>query len=372
MRVRSVALEVKRVEFPSLRELLIRLIVKYHDSGYQSGMSRDALIQFIFKKIEQLRESIINYDQKLISELTENASVSLEKSSDTLESLIRELKSKRRTSNEFFTIFDINRGKEVYYDERLQSVLGIHPENFQSSVLGEENPAQSIYYWDDVYHVLRHAMISYSVLAIPGLKWSSQRDHNLVRFRMNSAVSSKDSLRKLPYVTVEKRCYLVYNNESEKSDAPLYHYDEISIYPHMPLEYVTRVFVSKDGQSEYINAYCYLFNLYLIGLSPKYLLILDEGQHHDRNKAIAVSFQKNIKQATGLDVEFDDHKIADCFAKTIRKKIEDVINLWEHRKNSDKVKIRSDMQAVHGAKKLGLLPIPHLVKDMLYNMISLK
>lgn len=65
----------------------------------------------------------------------------------------------------------------------------------------------------------------------------------------------------------------------------------------------------------------------------------------------------------------DEQQVADCFAKTIRPKVESAFNRWDFRSSSGLIRINSDTEAVQYAKRLGLLPIPPLIKDLLFEMV---
>lgn len=359
----------ERVAFPLLRELLIGLIGKFHKLGYCGGMPLEDLTSHILSRAGYLKSSILNYREGRIDEVGKEAKCDLASSKDNLQAIIQRLKESWQSPNEFFTIFDITAGKEAFVDERISEVLGILPEEFKVASLDITNPSASIYFEEDVFHVLRFAMISYFILALPCFKWSSQSDHTLVRFRLSTRNSRLESIRKLPYISVEKRCYLIYDNVNHQIGMPQYHFDIISIYPHLPINYVTNTFVTNDNQGEYINSLTYMLNMFLIGIPPKFLLLLDERQRHDRNKSVANSLCKTIKQKTGKHIEIDEHQVADCFAKTIRSKVEEAFNTWDFRVLPNRLNITSDSESVLYSKKLGLLPIPPLVKDMLYQMV---
>ncbi|MBS0644996.1 MAG: hypothetical protein JSR97_00190 [Verrucomicrobia bacterium] len=359
----------EKVAFPLLRELLVGLIRKFHTLGYCGGVPLEELTNLILSQTEYLKISIFNYKEGGIDEVIKESKCDLSSSIDSLQAIIQRSKESWQSPNEFFLLFDIAKGKEAYIDEKINEVLGISPDEFKVASLDLHNPSSSIYYEEDVYHVLRFAMISYFILALPCFKWSSQSDHTLVRFRLKTNKSRIEAVQKLPYITVEKRCYLVYDNVNHRIGMPQYHFDIFSVYPHLPINYVTTTFVTKDNQGEYINSLAYVLNMVLIGIPPKYVLLLDERQRHDRNKMVAKSLCNAILHRTGKQIELDEHQVADCFAKTIRQRVEDAFNTWDFRSLRNRVIINSDTESVLYAKKLGLLPIPALVKDMLYEMV---
>jgi len=370
MTVKSIEQTKTRIAFPSLRETLMCLIKEVDARGFCPGMSLDELTDHIFKRMDRLRQTISTYAEGKMGEVLSAGKYLPALSEAGMAAVITNLKGRWHAPNEFFTIFDIAKGTEAYVDERVADILGLTAEEFRTTNLDIHHPAQSIYYEEDACHVLRFGLISYFMLSLPGLRCSAQWDHNLFRFRLSTNRSRIEAIRKLPYLTVERRCYLACEVGQGNKSIPAYHYDLWSVYPHLPVEYVTNTFITKDHQGEYMNAFAYLLNMYLIGISPKYILLLDERQLHDRNKSVANALCDKIKLKTGREIELDEHQVADCFAKTIRLKVEDAINAWNFRPKNNRISIGSDRESVRYAKKLGLLPIPLFVKNILYDMVA--
>lgn len=370
MNVKSIEQTKTRIAFPTLRETLMNLVKEVDAHGFCPGMKLDELTDHIFKRMDRLRQVISTYAGGKMGEVLSLGKYWPTLSDAGMAAVIANLKSRWQSPNEFFTIFDIAKGTEAYVDKRVADILGITAAQFKAATLDVAHPSQSIYYEEDACHLLRFGLISYFMLSLPSLRRSAQWDHNLFRFRLSTKSSCIDAIRKLPYITVERRCYLASDALQGSKSLPAYHYDLWSVYPHLPIEYVTNTFITKDHQGEYMNAFAYLLNMYLIGISPKYILLLDERQLHDRNKSVANSLSHKIKLKTGRYLELDEHQVADCFAKTIRLKVEEAINSWNFRPLHNRISIDSDRESVRYAKKLGLLPIPLFVKHMLYDMVA--
>lgn len=266
----------EKIGFPLIRELLGVLINKYYATGFCREVSQSEVTEFIFNGIENVKHSIFNYGERKIIDVIKEPKCELARSKDDLGAMIEKLKNRWRSPNEFFTIFDILAGTELYVDDHIKDVLGIEPEEFKSAELNLNDPSQSIYFVEDVYHVLRFGMISYFALLFPGFKWTSQSDHTLFRFRLNTSRSKLEAIRKLPYLAVEKRSFLIYDNVSREIGFPQYHFDLLSVYPHLQISTVTNTFVTKDAQGVFINSFTYALNVYLIDIPPKYILLLDE------------------------------------------------------------------------------------------------
>jgi hypothetical protein len=359
-----------KVHFPNTRGVIISLLENMWKNGYPLPRASNEVIEGCFKKLEHLRTLILDFPNKSIHPLFSDTQVFCEESRDTLESTIAELSTRRNSPNEFYTVYDILTNKEVYKDPSMRTILGTDEIEFHrvlkaATLVGEKNPDS-----DDLFHAIRHALIHYLLLSIPGFKWKACEDHHLLRIRLSSQHIIGKKAQHSQYFSLEKRSYMLFHSNGMNAGIPRYHLHAYTVYPDMEEEYIFNKFISDKNQSIYMNAFTYLFNLYLIGIPPKYVLLLDEKQIHDRNKTVALGIQNKIKIATGLHVFMDDHHVADCFAKSIRSKVEDAFNFWDKRKKDNKVRIQSDAQSIHFAKKLGILPIPAKVKEMMYGLIG--
>jgi hypothetical protein len=180
--------------------------------------------------------------------------------------------------------------------------------------------------------------------------------------------STLASYRAHEFVTLEKLCFL-FNEETPEGCRPSMHIDKWFIYDRSEFEQVRPSWISSIDRQGNLNAILYLFNAALINFPTQYLLYLHERSLADRNKAIAMRLNDAILRSTGIDASFDEQSVADCFAKTIRPRVEQTVNAWEFRKAGDLCSLESDAQAVQAARNLGLLPIPEKVLTFLYSGI---
>jgi hypothetical protein len=106
----------------------------------------------------------------------------------------------------------------------------------------------------------------------------------------------------------------------------------------------------------------------LIGLQPKYVMFMNERIETDRNKAIALNVSEKMQEHSGLKPDLMEKTVADCFSKSIRIRIAEALDTWEPA--LEKHIINADSDAVKGAYKLGLLPIPPMVEKLMYSSIT--
>jgi hypothetical protein len=151
---------------------------------------------------------------------------------------------------------------------------------------------------------------------------------------------------------------------------PSLHIDKWLIYDRSEFEQVRPTWISNFERQGHLNAVLYLFNAALIQFPVQYLVYLHERSMADRNKAIAARLNDQIARYAGIESTLEEQSIADCFAKTIRPRMEQTLNAWEFRKPTDLCALESDAQAVQAARTLGLLPIPESILKIIYSGVT--
>lgn len=288
-------------------------------------------------------------------------------SSYLLEDVISSINHASIHSNEFCSVFDIAAGEHVYVSPHIKDVLGIDPSYFNLSSFLGVNPDVSLYHEDDIMHILRFATCAYQILSIPGLEFKSMRDFHQARFRVNVSNSSIAEIRALGHVMLEKRTYWINPKKEDIQERNMLLFYRWSVYHSSNFDGIEHLFVSDLVRAPFMQDFWYLFHAYLLGISPKFILMLDARRNYDRNKAIALYMNEQIEKHTGIKSCLDEGQVADCFAKTIRPKIAEAITIWEKREKD--LVISSDQEAVSYAKRLGLLPIPKRVLEMMYSNV---
>ena len=170
-------------------------------------------------------------------------------------------------------------------------------------------------------------------------------------------------------ITLEKRCFPLFGLDDAGQPKQIYHFDQWSVLDALDFDYVKPRWITSPEQSVKMNALFYLFNAYLLDISPKHIAMLNEKLSADRNKAIANSFNAKIESGAGIKANYDEVQIGNSFSKTIRTKIASAMNVWDKRNGSNTVCIESDHDAIHYAKTLGLLPLPKVVEELIFKSV---
>jgi hypothetical protein len=271
-------------------------------------------------------------------------------------------------TNEFHTIYDIPSASYTYVSDRVYSILGIRPENFNVQRLYSLMKEGGLHHPLDVYHTMRWGNLAYIVLGIPGFIFRANDDHYLIRYRLDTSISECAEIRDMKYVMVEKRCYLCHDSSADHQLKPTMHLDRWTVLDSTKHHFIQPQFVTSPNQSIVMNAMMYLLNCMLIGLQPKYVMFMNERIETDRNKAIALSVSEKMQEHSGLKPDLMEKTVADCFSKSIRIRIAEALDTWEP--SPQKHVINADSDAVKGAYKLGLLPIPPMVEKLMYSSIT--
>jgi len=287
---------------------------------------------------------------------------------ETLDSIIPRIKEAGFSSNEFYTVFDLLNSNYCVKDETIHEKLGIKPENFELyHLLGISGHPFKVHE-EDLPHFIRWAGVAFLLFSLPGFTFQSNKDHFIIKFRVDVSSSEIPEIAELRYVTLEKKCFLSNDSVGNNEFIPRYHFDRWSIIPSSDDLFVKPQFVSDFQQSTFMNGLNYLFNASLLNFPIKYLLMLEERILQDRNKGISNEINRNIFEHAGIESSFDEYQIGDYMAKTIRPKLTELVQKWDSSHSSKS--IENDNQAIHQAQKLGLLPIPEKIKNLIYSRVG--
>ena len=224
---------------------------------------------------------------------------------------------------------------------------------------------ESLFHPKDQYHLQRWFSIAYYLLSLNIFNWPVVNCRLRVRARLRTKQSDL-SLNKYEYVGIERTCTL---HVAEDSNKPVLQTEQCQIIPYGEFYYVDIGWIAPPEVQEYLTDFTYLVNAYLLRIPVSQILMLESKAKHERYKAIARKMNSRIAMHAGFEAELDEHQIADAFGKTIRKRISEAINQWDFRSKEMSVNITSDNEAVHYAKKLGLLPIPSNIKRLAFRNI---
>jgi len=360
-----------KLDFASWKSQLDELVKLYSLSSGKDCKAMRTVSHGHLGVIEQIRLNIqrdIKEFHPILAYQLSSQTMCKAQSAVSLDETIQLLTTLKLNSNEFYTIFDTSEKEHVAVDSRISDILGIDPSNFNMKSMLGLDPDNPLFHPDDIYHSIRFGTIAYFVLAIPSFEFKALEDFYSARFRISTSSSKIDEVRNAQYVILEKKSYLT---EEREKDSPLamrilYRW---SVYFQEDYDHRLPYFATDPIRTSYMLDFWYLYNAHLIGISPKFILMLDARNRHDRNKAIATEFNQQIKFFNeSVKSLIDEGQIADCFSKTIRPKVAEAINIWE--KRSKPLVIHSDIEAVQYAKRLGLLPIPKRIKEIMYKNIT--
>ncbi|MCC6599354.1 MAG: hypothetical protein IT223_01615, partial [Crocinitomicaceae bacterium] len=345
-----------------IRDLVFDISEKYGIQKDKSANSINATIE----KLAVIQKNVHENPPVIAMQVLINAS-GLYVPGPNIKDILNKVDDITIGSNEFYSIYDLEKEKFLTVDPKVLEVLGIGSNSVTIQSLFGMDPNQRLFYEEDVDHVARWAGIAYIVLAFPGFSFKAISDHYKVNFRVAINNSINPQINEAKIIMLEKKCYLVYDDKNPSNKEPRFHFDRWTVYDASQFEYVSPVFVTNLQQGTYMNALAYLLNAFLLEVPPKYIAIMEEKRKTDRNKAVANELNKNLLNYTGIEYEFDESQIGDCFAKSIRHKMAEIMRIWD--RSSKNISVLSDQEAMQCARKLGLIPVPTLVKQLLYRNI---
>lgn len=319
------------------------------------------LSQFI-EKMDLIKNDIANKSASVSLQMMIRAMASYEQDKD-LPSLQDLTKLFPSSKNEFQSIFNIEENKFIWVSSNIEKTLGIKNEDFNLENLIGINGDPMIFA-EDLPHFMRWAGISYLLFSIPGFKFESNNDYQLIKFRINTSNSEIKEIKNLNSLVLAKKSQLYISNEStSESGIPKYHFDTWTIYDASFFDHVKPHYVTSFTQSSFMNDLAYLINCILIDFPVKYLLILNERSKHDRNKLVANTMNEKLQKFAKVDGNLDEYKIGDYINKSIKPKLTNVCKNWCPELKED---IIGDYEAINYAKKMGIIPIPAQVESILY------
>jgi len=223
----------------------------------------------------------------------------------------------------------------------------------------------SLFHPKDQYHIQRWFSIAYYLLSTNLFNWNSVHCRLRIRARLKTQQSNL-TLSKNEFVGIERTCTI---HVSQTGNRPVLQTEQCQIIPYGEFHYVEISWIASPEVQEYLTDFTYLVNAYLLRIPVSQILMLESKAKNERYKAVARKMNSRIAVYAGFEAELDEHQIADTFGKTIRKRIGEAINQWDFRSKDQCVNVTSDTEAVHYARKLGLLPIPRNIKRLAFRNI---
>jgi hypothetical protein len=354
--------------FPTWKSLIHALMDRVAERNNVSAKMTQSEIENRLKQLDLVANSIENFHPvQIIEMLSEKGGEKFPQT--TFDDLFEKFKKICIADNQFYTVYDIAAGKHIVIDPKIKQALGLTEVEFSLPAMAALDPTNKLYHPADVYHMIRWAGLSYILITFRGFKWNTLSDYYSVAHRVGVKRSSNEVLRKAEFVTLEKRCYPLFSNTKENRQIPIYHFDQWAVIDAYGFDYLRPKWITSSDQSDLMNGLFYLLNAYMLNVSTKYVAILNERMRFDRNKAVANSLNKKIKQYANLDANFDEIQIGNALSKTIRARLGQTMNTWDKRSSNELVEVESDQAAVHFGCTLGLIPMPKIVEELLYSGI---
>ncbi|MDZ4751748.1 MAG: hypothetical protein SGI87_09055 [Flavobacteriales bacterium] len=356
--------------FPGWKLLIDYVNDSFEGEVLEGNHSIQASTHQCIKTIDRMRKKLSKEGEFLLPELAhqwvKNASGRYHKGSD-MRSVLDAMRAIEMGNTEFFSIYDVLKNEHVLVDDRVEKILGIPKHKFNIRALSGHDESFPLHHPEDIHHFVRLATIAYMVSCLPGFEWRANQDYFRANLRLGTSCSSIETLQQAEYVMAELRIYMSHERIDGEEFLPVFHLDRWTIYDASEFDGIKPYFSSGMKQSQYMNAYQYLLHAYLLDVSPKYVLMMHERVKHDRHKAIAKAISDQVFVNTGKEIELDESRVANYFSKTIRPKMGSLLHLWDRSKKLHTPE--SDIQAVEIAKRMGLLPIPPLILEKLYEHI---
>lgn len=368
--VSSKVQESRKLDFPTWKSLIFDVLeINIPAKGNDVLTYRIQEIEHHLERLNFAKQSIKNFHPVQIIQtlaLTSDSYVKDEKYQEYYELFKRTCIS----PNHFYSVYDIAMGWHSEVDENIINALGIEVDDFSLKAMAGLDPLRPLYHQDDVNHMIRWASIAYVILAFQSFSWVTLKDYYYAAYRVGTANSRIKEIRDRKYVVLEKRCYPYFHNDNDGIRKPIFHFDQWSVLDAEGYDYFKPKWITSSDQTDRMNGLFYLLNAYLLDIPMKYIVMLNERANLDRNKAIANSLNEKVLKLAGIRTDFEEIQIANSLLKTIRPKVANCMNLWDKRKGNNLVKIESDLQAVHYAKMLGLIPIPSYINELVFSNIT--
>jgi hypothetical protein len=359
-----------RLHFPNLRSIIIESIETAKAQSPDEFEKGFGSYEKVFEKFQVVRRMMEDKDpqRQQSAIISTKATYQAQLPFEEVVSLFKTISVR---PNEFYAIFNLLDFRYEEVDPSIKNLLGIEPNDFTvNAMIGlcDDNP---LFHEKDLNHVLRWVSVAFCLFTLELIKWTSMQDQYRVRFRAGTLKSKLATVTQQDYVTLEKLCFMFYDKVGDGLTQPIYHFDKWLVYPESEFDYVRPSILSTASRQTFLNDMLYLMNAYTIDIPTQYLLYLHERSCTDRNKTVAHNLSANLKRYANIDQRIYEQHVADCFAKTIRNRLAQAMNIWDKRKFGDLLEITNDQEAVHCAKVLGLLPIPKNVLESLYRNVDL-
>lgn len=358
------------LHFASWESLIEQLVHDLQHSGLMACAPDHTMLNDVFGKLDTLKQILKDYAPGKVHEFLGRAH-GIYRPGESYETVVERMKQVPIGRNEFYTVFDMRINDFTAVDPKVEELLGIPPKSFHIQALLGNAGRESLHHPADVHHWVRWGALGYLLISLPYFSFASMENCFVLKFRINTRQSEIPALREAGYVLLEQHSYPYFETGTDGVSRPTYHFDRWSVFDASLADGARPYCSTETKLSTHINALMHLLNAAVVGLPPKYVLLLNERLHTDRNKEIAHSLNEKINQAAGIEARFDEFAVGNYFSKSIRGKLAETLSIWEKRRKDEYYTIESEPRAVQAARTLGLLPLhdwveKHLLKSAHY------
>jgi hypothetical protein len=333
-----------RLAFPDWENLLETTLFTYWKATEKNTKVIRSRFNEVMGKLKYLHKVMLVGDAQMLEDLpmTGPPVISGIDGRPYHEKLIDTIVQRYKDENEFYAIYDNALQQYIYIDKRVNTILGITPGMFNKGLVKTIDGTTPLIHPLDLNHVFRFETLARLSMSLPFSQYINPGEHYILRYRMLTQKSSIAQLSKRGYTVVNKLCYAVNHPLGKLLQLPGFRVERYYVYSDDEIDHPTRTFVCGCERTTMLNHLSYLFNAYLLGIPAKYLCLLEERRTKDRNKAVANAMNEKLHAVMGLDHVFDEAQVANCFAKTIRPRVEDVMCQCNQQVNSIAIKVQSD------------------------------
>ncbi|MFT4662416.1 MAG: hypothetical protein ACI8XB_002706 [Patiriisocius sp.] len=278
-------------------------------------------------------------------------------------------------NNQFATISNSRATDFLWVDDRIEDVLDIDKKNWSILGLCSIDVKLNLFHPMDVLHFLRYGTIIHLVTSLKGLAFNSLKDYYSVTFKLGQDITVGEKFNKSTKL-VERKSYPIANPESFIEEQKIEsnsssHLDiwTVSDY-HEKNSYVrTRLeIIDNPVKNKFMNLLFYISNAKFLGFYPKELIVLSYLDTYDTPEESRSSLNREIRLQNCSECQFENKAFTD-FSYLLNKKLSKSLTKYSLGSENNS-QYFNRLNRLNKAKKLGLLPLPDFIEEIIIKSIS--